>query len=487
VSGRRGAAIVTAATVIGSGLNFVATLLWTRLLDPGAFGRYALVSAAAVLLNAMLFEWLRLVSARTLYDPTRPSAVHPARADALIALYAAVALLFVAAVAVLWVFDIGFAGVAARWWPVLAGFTLTEMALAFLQTVYRLRQRAWPYFWNATVRSTAAILLGVVLVRHMGLGALGTLLGIVIAQGAVALTSVLLDPLWRAARPWRAPRAQLAAAVQLGYPLIASCALTYAAGFADRFLVGATLGPHAVGLYAAPVDLLQKTLVFMMMTINLTGYPALVRAYEDRGPDAACATLESNLQLQVGLGLPAAIGLMVLAPGIVHLLLGPAFRAEGARLLPLVGAAALLRCLVTFHLMMAFQVTRRMGWMVVPPLTTLAAVIPAGLIGIRLAGLPGMALAALVAQLLCYAMSAFLAKRVLPLRLITPEVARIAAAALGMGLVLGPFHAVTDPFATAALIGLGGAIYTALLLALRVPAATRLAAAVTRRARRRPA
>ncbi|MBB3694673.1 oligosaccharide flippase family protein [Sphingomonas sp. BK580] len=487
MSARSSAAIVTAATVTGSGLNFAATALWTRLLDPGAFGRYALVSAGAVLLNATLFEWLRLVSARTLYDPAQPSAVNPARANALIALYAAVALLFVAAVALISGLGVGVAGVTVRWWPVMAAFTLTEMALAFLQTVYRLRQRAWPYFWNATARSAAALLLGFVLVRFMGLGALGTLLGIVVAQGAVALTSVVLDPLWRAARPWRASRAQLAAAVQLGYPLIASCALTYAASFADRFLIGATLGAHAVGLYAAPVDLLQKTLVFMMMTVNLTGYPALVRAYEDRGPVAACATLETNLQLQLGLGLPAVVGLMVLAPGIVQLLLGPAFRAEGARLLPLVGTAALLRCLVTFHLMMAFQVTRRMGWMVVPPLTALVTAIPAGLIGIRLAGLPGMALAALIAQLICYTISANLAKRVLPLRLITPEITRIAAAALGMGLVLSPFSGVTDLLATAALILVGSTVYGALLLALGVPAATRLAAGVTRWVRRRPA
>ncbi|MBW6528268.1 lipopolysaccharide biosynthesis protein [Sphingomonas sp. RHCKR7] len=483
MSRRSGAAVVTAATVIGSGLNFLATLLWTRLLDPAAFGRYALVSAAAVLLNAMLFEWLRLVSARTLYDPAQPSGVNPARADALVALYAGVALLFVAMVTAMATLGVAFAGVTARWWPIVAAFTLTEMALAFLQTVYRLRQRAWPYFWNATARSLAAILLGLLLVRYAGLGALGTLLGIVAAQGAVALTSVLVDPLWRAARPWQARRAQLVAAVRLGYPLIASCALTYAASFADRFLVGATLGPHAVGLYAAPVDLLQKTLVFMMMTINLTGYPALVRSYDDHGPAAACATLENNLQLQLGLGLPAAVGLMVLAPGIVHLLLGPAFRAEGARLLPLVGVAALLRCLVTFHLMTAFQVTRRMGWMIVPPLTAMAVVVPAGLIGIRLAGLPGMALAAVAAQAVCYTMSAILAKRVLPLRLITPEIAKIAAAALAMGVVLSPFRWVTDAAATVALVALGGMVYAALLLALRVPAATRLATAAGRRRR----
>ena len=484
MSARGNAAIVTAATVIGSGLNFAATLLWTRLLEPSAFGVYALVSAAAVLLNGMLFEWLRLVAARTLYDPAASRGIDPARADAVVALYAAVVLLFVAAVAVLSLLDVGVAGVAARWWPVLAGFALTEMALTLLQTVQRLRFRAWAYFWSAVARSLLALLLGVALVVGAGMGARGALLGIVVAQGAVAAASALADPLWRAMRPWCAARAPVAAALRLGYPLIASCALAYAASFADRFLLGATLGADAVGLYAAPVDLLQKTLVFLMMTINLTGYPTLVRAYEERGAAAARAVLQDNLELQLGLGLPAAMGLAVLAPGIVTLLLGPAFRAEGARLLPLVAAAALLRCLVTFHLMMAFQVTRRMGWMIAPPLATLAVLVPAGLVGARWMGLPGMALAALAAQAASFAVGAVLARRALPLRIVTPTTARIALAASVMGLALAPFRAHTDAALTIALVAAGGALYVALLLGLRVPAATRTAAAVRERMRR---
>src|SRR5205823_5230951 len=40
--------------------------LFTRLLDPAAYGRYALVAAAAGLLNALLFQWLRLSLVRYL-------------------------------------------------------------------------------------------------------------------------------------------------------------------------------------------------------------------------------------------------------------------------------------------------------------------------------------------------------------------------------------------------------------------------------------
>lgn len=468
MSAKSNAAIITAATAIGSGLNFTATLVWTRLLDPREFGVYALVSASAVLLNAMIFEWLRIVGARTLFDPKAPTGISSQRANALFAIYSLTILLFLAVIAALYGLNVGFAEVAAQWWPLMAVFTLTEMALTIIQTIYRLQMRSWPYFWNSVARSLVSVLLGVALVWHFHFGALGTLLGMVVAQGVVAVVSMLVDPLWRTVKPWAASRTQITEVLHLGYPLIASCALTYAAGVTDRFLIGSTMGAHAVGLYAAPVDLLQKTLVFMMMTINLTGYPTLVRTYESKGPEAACKTLDDNLHLQLGLGLPTAVGLMVLAPGLVGLLLGPAFREEGARLLPLIGVASLLRCMVTFHLMMVFQVTRRMKWMIVPPIATLLVLIPAGLIGVRIAGLPGMAVAAVVAQAVCYALSAVLAKRVLPIRILSLDTYKIIAAATVMGLALYPFAHLTSPLATIALVAVGGGVYTIMLLALRV-------------------
>jgi O-antigen/teichoic acid export membrane protein len=45
---------------------FLAIPVFTRLLDPAAYGRYALVSATVGLLNALLFQWLRLALVRYL-------------------------------------------------------------------------------------------------------------------------------------------------------------------------------------------------------------------------------------------------------------------------------------------------------------------------------------------------------------------------------------------------------------------------------------
>ncbi len=55
---------VIAAFVINAGLNFVLGLLIAKLLGPADFGRFALATTGAIVLNTVLFEWLRLSATR---------------------------------------------------------------------------------------------------------------------------------------------------------------------------------------------------------------------------------------------------------------------------------------------------------------------------------------------------------------------------------------------------------------------------------------
>src|SRR3954453_23471041 len=47
-------------------IAFLAIPVFTRLLDPAGYGKYALLSATVGLLNALLFQWLRLALVRYL-------------------------------------------------------------------------------------------------------------------------------------------------------------------------------------------------------------------------------------------------------------------------------------------------------------------------------------------------------------------------------------------------------------------------------------
>src|SRR5215212_166773 len=60
------AAIYLVARGLPGIVAFLAIPVFTRLLDPAGYGRYAVVSATVGLLNALCFQWLRLALVRYL-------------------------------------------------------------------------------------------------------------------------------------------------------------------------------------------------------------------------------------------------------------------------------------------------------------------------------------------------------------------------------------------------------------------------------------
>src|SRR3954469_70126 len=60
------AAIYLAARGLPGVVAFFAIPVFTRLLNPDEYGRYALVVASVTMLNALLFQWLRLSLVRYL-------------------------------------------------------------------------------------------------------------------------------------------------------------------------------------------------------------------------------------------------------------------------------------------------------------------------------------------------------------------------------------------------------------------------------------
>lgn len=467
----RFALVTTAALGLSSALNFLSLFLWVRLLDPHDFGSYALASATALLLNAVLFEWLRIVAARTLYDPASETMTDPAQADAIFAIAVPMVGLLLAAGGLLWALGVSISGVRPGWIPLIALFTLSEMALAMVNVVSRVRLEPWQFFQSMVVRSVLAIALSLLLVLLFDLGGLGIIAGTVAAQVLTAAVIIARSPFWRAlrlGRHGRASRADVRAVLTLGAPLIVSTGLAYGVGIADRYILNATLGTGAVGHYAATADILQKTLGFLLLAINITAYPALVRAYEDNGAEPARRLLEDNFVMQLALGLPVVVACIVLAPGLANLLLGPTFRDEGALLMPWIGASALLRLLTTYHLMMVFQLLRRMKLMLVAPLVTLSLVVPGGIYAATNFGLVGMAIASLIAQAVSYGVCTVIAKRLFSFDLVSKDVLKVVAASAVMGALLLPAAAIRDPLPVAAICAGAGAAYLVVLLALRL-------------------
>lgn len=330
-------------------INFLAIALYTRLLAPEEYGRYALVLAGVGLFNVVFFQWLRLSLLRFL--PSHLANLKPLLATILVSFSALV--LFTGVLGVL---------LACLWPdPTWRGLMLLAVPLLWLQAWFdlnlelaRSQLRPLRYGLMSGSRSVTALSLGGLLVLW-GLGVAGPLIG-----GLLATLLVGTAGSWQV---WRGlafmPSRPLALdLLRYGLPLTATFALGFVVSASDRFLIAAFLGERAAGMYAAGYDIAQNSLTLLMMIVNLAAYPLLVRALEEKGPAFAQEQARKNATAILVVGMPASAGFAILAPNIAFVMLGGAFREQAALLLPIISLASLVAGIKAFHFDLAFQLGR---------------------------------------------------------------------------------------------------------------------------------
>jgi O-antigen/teichoic acid export membrane protein len=450
----------TAIYLVARGLPgviaFLATPLFTRLLDPAGFGRYSLVLATVVLANALLFQWLRLALVRYLPaygdEPVRLKSTLVTAAAALI--FAAGPLAIGACLLVPGARQ--FLPVALPCWGMLAVQAVFELCCEFARAALR----PWHYMTMQVVRSAAMVGVGAALIR-LGAGWWGPLAG---AGVGMALAVALV---WR--RDWgdvrlAIDRETLTKVCHYGIPLSLTVALATVIGSSDRFLIAWYMGEGAAGLYSAAADFTGQTLTLLMMVVYLAAFPIAVRAWEQQGRAAAQDRMRSNASLLLAVGVPCVIGLALLAPGIAHCFLGAGFRSASG-IMPMVALGTFLAGFKAYHFDAAFQFAHRTVHQVWIVLIAAVANIVLNLALIPSMGINGAALASVLAYVLSLGLTASVGRRYFVLPVPVRATCQVLLAGAVMGLVLLPFRDRQGVFALACQIAGGAALYGAVLMA----------------------
>ena len=477
---------VIAAFVINAGLNFVLGLVIAWLLGPADFGRFALATAGAVVLNTLLFEWLRLSATR--FYSARVREAEPWIRASLDRAYAVLALILLAAAALcaglgLWIepSPAGRLAMAAGTAVAAIGIGVFDYHAALARARFvggtYLRLVVWKNVCGVVLMGAAA-------------GGLGQPVWVLVAAGLSQFLAVL--PMRAALRdPRTAPRDGVKSRDALrtfatyGLPLIAANGIYQILPFLNRSVLAASAGFAEAGYFALAADLGSRVFSTLGTALDLLLFQLAVQAEEHHGREAAEAQVARNVGVVVALLLPAATGYWAVAPALRDLLVPEAFRPAfapytGALIPGLIGLA-----LMNFALNPIFQIRRRTGPVVA------AAAIGLAVDGVGLAVLPGLAgpIGVAWAQTLGLGASvAILSLRALagPDRLVLPwrDLALAAAASLAMLLALTPFRALAPAYALPVCVGIGGGLYAGLVWAFDIAG---LRAAVLDRFGRRPA
>ncbi len=435
-------------------VNFLAIALYTRMLSPDDYGRYALVVAGVGLFDMVLFYWLQLALARFL--PAYAENPRPLLSTILAGFSALTLLTGCLGLFLAWLFpDPTWNGLILLAVPLLWAQAWFELNL-WLSAVKLLPMR---YGLINGVKTVSALAVGTLLIMW-GMGTYGPLLGLLL--GMSLATIVWGREEWKGISP-SICQPLLSEILRYGLPLTPTFALAFVVSTSDRFLIAWFLGEGPAGLYAAAYDLSQQTIILLMSAVNMAAYPLAVRALEQKGEKAAQEQLKQNAILLLAIAFPATVGMAVLAPNISATLLGASFREDTTRLLPWVALGALLLGLRTYHFDLAFQLGKHtMGQAWIMGAAALLNIF-LNLWWIPMFGLMGAAYSMFAAYLLAILLSAALGRMVFPMTVPFQDLLKIILASLLMGLLLLSSRDYEGIIALGWQVLLGGVVYGILL------------------------
>lgn len=355
------------ANIVQGVVGFLAIILFTRLLSPEDFGRYALAFSVMTLAHVAVFSWLEAAMAR-FWAAQTPGAAQGHFASLYRTAFVLSAGFLVVAGLAIWLLPIdplfrlalavGLAGAPAR--------NMVKLAQERFRAEGEVGKSA--RLDMAVTAGGLAIGVGFALA---GAGATAPLLGLGLAPLA-ALPFVLPGEL-KQARGGAFEAGRVREYALYGYPIAASLALTVVLSSTDRFVLDAYLGEAAVGAYHASYSIANRTLDVLFLWLGTAGQPALVMALERGGMDRLKVAAREQLSTFLLVGLPAAAGVALVARPLSEVLIGEELRTAAASVTPWIALSALLFGLTAYYFGQAFTLGKKTKRLL------LAMAVPAGL------------------------------------------------------------------------------------------------------------
>lgn len=457
-------ALIGLSMFVKAGLNFAALIIFARILTPAEYGVYSLVMTLVMLADAFAFMWLRQSYTRFFAETDRKR--HQANISHILLMYIglSVACIVLASFGGL-VYPV--AGLSPALWVVVGGMMVGE-GLFNLQLAHANNGRREKRFLAlSAIKALSALGLGWWMVT-LGYGISGILLAQLAAYILTAAPLLAAGKRIRQYLIWRPETTVVKFLLSFGLPLAVMGTLESTITAAQRNLVFHMLGAESLGVYSVSSDLVQKILIFLMLTLNVAMLPVVVKALETSGAEAARRKLKENAVVLFGMAVPAAVGMGLLAPQICEVFLGSQYRDTASVLLPWFILSALAKCAVSYYLVLSFYLTKSNSKLILPMVGVTILSIASCYFGIQQFGIYG----ALGVNILTWVVYAVLVWWLGRSRFALPapwgDWSRITVAAAVMALAIWPFHAMHGIVGLGLSAIVGGTVYLALVILFNV-------------------
>ena len=412
--------------IIPSAINFSLVALYTRLMGPDEYGKYASVVAAGIMGFNLGSMWLNMAALR-LYAKNDDK--KPLLWSLFVGFSAVIGIgIVVSAGIALWLGTVEQAVLVVLGFLLFAGTAWFELNLHLMQA----RLEAMSYVVQNIARTALGGLIGGLL-AWAGWGAQGILIGTILGLVIPAIPMTIRQ--WRELEVRRRHPEAMREVLEYGIPLSMSFAVQSVVNVTDRFLVLAINGTTALGLYAVGYDLADRIIRALSQPLGAASLPLAIARLEKEGPEGAREQCKQNLVVLLLLALPACLGLIAITPDLVDIVVGAEYRESSKQIVPIIALTSIVMMLRGNYLDHAFHLGMQPRRQLVTSSIVAVTNFVFGFMLVHRYGAVGAAYGALLAYTLAFLISLFLGRKVFPLPLMPVEVLKITAAAVLMMLV----------------------------------------------------
>jgi O-antigen/teichoic acid export membrane protein len=316
-------------SLVPAAVSLAVVVVFTRVFDTAAFGRYSLMLSIAALVTMILTQWLQQGIGR--YLPGAEGAgtlanVKGASAASIAVLFGAILLTGAATVAVL-------TPVLNREWQTLllptliliAGGSVMEPLTVVLQSSMRGGRYSLYRAGDALLRFSLGLSAVLLLSRTEAALLWGTALSPLLLAGIVWRDAALPSPAAAVLR-LREHLPQLGRMIRYGLPMVGWFVAAYLLNVSDRYVIQLFRGAAEVGIYSASYSLAAGVTALLAAPVLLAAHPRLMQAWDAGRRGVAAHWLGRMVEMFVTAGALLVGLLLLLSADLARILMGAGFR-----------------------------------------------------------------------------------------------------------------------------------------------------------------
>lgn len=149
--------------------------------------------------------------------------------------------------------------------------------------------------------------------------------------------------------------------ISYGLPLSIAAIFTLIIDASSRFFIKSYHGSTQVGLFSVPYDMTQLLIGSLMLIINLTLFPGIVKAYEEKNKDVSFINkkLSNAFSVLIFFLVPVVVGFISISKSFIEVFLGIDYQVSSVEIIPIVCVAIFFSCLKSFYFDYAFLLSKK--------------------------------------------------------------------------------------------------------------------------------